>query len=102
MRYVYLIRSEETGCYKIGISKNPEKRKNALQTGNDSDLVLIESYLSKYPTKVETALQNSYSHTRKRGEWFDLGIEQEVKFIAECVKINKNIEYLHTQGNIFI
>lgn len=102
MRYVYLIRSEETGRYKIGVSKHPTKRIEQLQTGNDSDLVLIYTYLSEYPTKVETALQNSYSHIRKRGEWFDLGIEEEIKFIGECSKIEENIKYLVKEGNVFI
>ena len=96
------MRNDETSRYKIGISKDPTKRIEQLQTGNDGDIVLISSFLSKYPTKVETALQNSYAHTRKRGEWFDLGIEQEVKFISECDRIEKNIEYLKEEGNLFI
>jgi hypothetical protein len=96
------MRNDETSRYKIGVSKDPTKRIEQLQTGNDGDIVLIESFHSKYPTKVETSLQNSFSHTRKRGEWFDLGIEEEVKFISQCDKIEKIIEYLIEEGNQFI
>ena len=102
MKYVYLMRNDETSLYKIGISKDPSKRIEQLQTGNDADLTLVCTFLSTYPTKVEIALQNSFAHIRKRGEWFDLGIEQEVKFISECEKIEKNIEYLDKEGNVFI
>ena len=102
MKYVYLMRNDESSRYKIGVSKDPTKRIEQLQTGNDGDIVLIESFYSKYPTKVETSLQNSFSHTRKRGEWFDLGIEEEVKFISQCDKIEKIIEYLIEEGNQFI
>ena len=96
------MRNDETGRYKIGVSKDPTKRIEQLQTGSDGDLVLLNSFKSKYPTKVETALQNGYSHTRKRGEWFDLYLENELVFISECVKIEKNIEYLVLEGNEFI
>ena len=102
MRYVYLMRNDETGRYKIGISKDPTKRLEQLQTGNDGDLVLINQFKSEYSTKIETAMQNSYSHTRKRGEWFDIHLEEEQLFISECIKIEKNIKYLLESGNIFI
>lgn len=102
MNYVYLIRSEETGRYKIGVSKDPTKRIEQLNTGNDSELVLIESFPSEYAYKVETALQNSYAYTHKRGEWFDLYLENELSFIDNCRKIEENIKYLIKEGNDFI
>lgn len=102
MRYVYLIRNNESGNYKLGVSKHPKKRIKQLQTGNDEDLELIESFPSKYPTKVETALHNMYAPNRKRGEWFNLYLENELTFISECVKIEQNIKYLVENGNKFI
>ncbi|MFW6219439.1 MAG: GIY-YIG nuclease family protein [bacterium] len=101
-RYVYLIRSQDNGYYKIGVSKNPQKRIEALQTGNSSKLKLINKFLTEYPTKIETSLHSRYSHTKKNGEWFDLTIEDELKFIDECKKIEKNINFLVENGNIFI
>lgn len=102
MKYVYLIRSQESGLYKIGVSKKPKIRLKQLQTGNGEDLILIESFLSKYPTLVEKAVHRKYSPNKKRGEWFSLGIAEEVTFISECEKIEKNIEYLVIEGNEFI
>jgi len=102
MKYVYLIRAQENGMYKIGVSKDPKVRIKQLQTGSNEDLVIIESFLSKYPHKVETSLHNKFAPTKKRGEWFSLGIEEEVEFISECMKIEKNIEYLIKEGNEFI
>jgi len=102
MKYVYLIRAQENGMYKIGISKDPKKRIKQLQTGSNEDLVLIESYPTEYPTKIEIALHNKFSTSKKRGEWFSLGIAEEVDFISECDKIQKNIEYLVKEGNEFI
>jgi hypothetical protein len=102
MKYVYLIRSEESGMYKVGVSKHPKKRIKQLQTGNGEELTLIESFPSNFPHKVETALHNGYAPDKKRGEWFMLGIEQEFNFISDCAKIEQNIKYLIMEGNEFI
>ena len=102
MKYVYLIRSQENGLYKIGISNKPTIRIKQLQTGNGEDLKLIESFPSQHPTKVETALHNMYASNKKRGEWFELGIDHELSFISECNRIEENINYLLKEGNEFV
>lgn len=102
MKYVYLIQSLEDGYYKIGISKHPKKRVKQLQTGNSSELKLIESYQSEHALKIEKALQNRYSYLRKEGEWFDMSISHEVSFISECKKIEETFEVLKKSGNVFI
>ena len=102
MKYVYLIRSEETGMYKVGVSKHPKKRIKQLQTGNSEDLTLIHSFPSHYPHKVEVALHNGYAPNKKRGEWFGLGLEEEFDFINQAAKIEQYIVYLITEGNEFI
>jgi len=102
MKYVYLLQSLEDGYYKIGISKHPKKRVKQLQTGNSSELKLIESYKSEHALKIEKALQNRYSYLRKEGEWFDMSIGHEVSFISECKKIEETFEVLKKSGNVFI
>lgn len=102
MSFVYLIQNLETSKYKIGISKNPKKRIKQLQTGSGEDLKLIHKYKSKFPRKVETALHNRYSPDKARGEWFNLSLEVDVKFMNECKDIESNIQYLIDNGNIFI
>ena len=102
MKYIYLIRSQEDGYYKIGISKHPQKRIKQLQTGNSSELKLIESYQSNYANSIENTLHRRYSHLNKEGEWFELSVVEEAKFISNCKKIEENIRTLKDSGNIFM
>lgn len=102
MKYVYLMQSLENGYYKIGASKNPQKRIEQLQTGNSSKIKLINKFLTEFSTKIESSLHNLYSHTQKNGEWFDLSIKEEQEFHIECEKIEKNIKILKESGNVFI
>lgn len=102
MSYVYLIQNLETSKYKIGISKNPKKRIKQLQTGSGEEIKLIHEFKSEFPRKVETAMHNRYGHLRAHGEWFYLSISEDVVFIQECTKIEKNIQFLKDEGNYFI
>jgi len=102
MKYVYLIQSLENSYYKIGVSKNPKSRLKQLQTGNASELRLIDTYQSEYANKIEKTLQRRYSHLHKEGEWFDMGISNEVQFPSECRQIEETIHILKKSGNVFI
>lgn len=102
MRYIYLIQSLENSHYKIGISNNPQRRIKELQTGNSSELRLVEVYQSEYAEKIERALQRRYSYLNKEGEWFDMSISNEVTFLAECRKIEETLVHLKKNGNVFI
>ena len=102
MKYIYLIQSIENGYYKIGVSKHPKKRVKQLQTGNSSELKLIESYQSEHAHKVERALQRRYSYLKKEGEWFDLSIKEDVSFLSDCQRIEESINVLKKSGNVFI
>ncbi len=102
MKYIYLIQSQEDGYYKIGVSKHPSRRLLALQTGNSSELKLVESYQSEHAHKVERALQRRYSYLKKEGEWFGLGISEEISFLTDCKQIDESINILKENGNVFI
>ena len=102
MKYIYLIQSLEDGYYKIGVSKHPKKRVKQLQTGNSSELKLVEVYQSEHAHKVERSLQRRYSYLKKEGEWFDLGISEEISFLTDCKQINESIDILKKSGNVFI
>jgi hypothetical protein len=102
MKFIYLIQSLENGYYKIGVSKHPQKRIQGLQTGNPSPTKLIGVYQTEYANQIERALQRRYAHLHKEGEWFDLGISQEVNFKKECQKIEDSIVFLKENGNVFI
>jgi hypothetical protein len=102
MKYIYLIQSLEEGYYKIGVSKNPQRRIKELQTGNSSPLKLVETYQSEYADKIERTLQRRYSHLNKEGEWFDMSIQEEVTFVKNCKAIEENLIFLKKNDNVFI
>ena len=102
MKYIYLIQSLEDSYYKIGISKNPKRRVKQLQTGNSSELKLIESYPSEHASIIEKTLQRRYSYLQKEGEWFDLSLLNEISFQDECKKIEESINVLKKNDNVFI
>jgi len=102
MKQIYLIQSQEDGYYKIGVSKHPKKRVKQLQTGNSSELKLIESYQSEHAHQVERTLQRRYLYLKKEGEWFDLSIAEDVSFLTDCQRIEESIIVLKKSGNVFI
>lgn len=83
--YLYIIGSDQPP-YKVGISKNPDARLKALQTGHPYPLKIhhrIETPANR--TKLlETAIHRNLKHNRQTGEWFDLPLERlllEVEFV---------------------
>jgi hypothetical protein len=102
MKYIYLIQSLENSYYKIGVSKHPKKRIKQLQTGNSSELKLVETYPSEFAHQIEKTLQRRYSYLQKEGEWFDMDISHEVNFVQECRKIEETLTFLKKNNSVFI
>jgi hypothetical protein len=96
MSYIYLMESirDYDTVYKIGYSKNPRKRVNAVQTGNDGMVRVLYEFKTKHGRRVETALHNFYSHKHENMEWFSLDIQDVCNFIPLCEKTEKNIDFL--------
>ena len=99
MNKVYLIQSQENSYYKFGVSKHPQKRLKEHQTGNPSPLKLIDVYSSDIAYKIENVLLNRYSHVKIEGEWYDLGIVNEVTFVSECKKIEEKLRELQIKNH---
>ena len=91
---VYLIKSIENSNYKIGTSIHPLKRLAENQTGNENELILVNTYESEFATKIETTLHNLYASDRKKGEWFNLSLLEEQNFVKNCMKFEKNFVLL--------
>ena len=75
-RYVYVAQESTSGRYKIGISKDPERRIKELNIGNPEQLKLIHYFKSngnKYES--ETITHKMYAAHRLRSEWFDTAID---------------------------
>jgi len=85
--YVYLMIDTKNNFYKIGISNNAVYRKKTLQSEKPTiKLIASKKFINRrIAANFEKALHDSYSHKRKRGEWFILDPEeiQEIKQTLE-------------------
>jgi hypothetical protein len=83
--YVYLIKSEKTGRFKIGVSKNPTKRLRDLEMQKEEALSLVKQWdcslfvtrkshggTYRSPAPIEKALHRKFCDCRAHGEWFRL------------------------------
>lgn len=68
---VYLIYCPDN-IYKIGITKNVEKRMSNLQGSCPFELTLIDAFPTSQPRTDEQDLHDALSHWRMHGEWFRL------------------------------
>lgn len=92
--FVYLIRCEENNYYKIGVTKNIQRRLKQIQTGSPDKIYLVEKYESNYSYKIEKALHGFLSHYHRNNEWFELPLEEELKFLEMCKTIESNFIFL--------
>ena len=71
--HVYLAKAD-TGHYKIGLSKRPEKRIKHFDTQMPVDVVMVYSFPATDCYAAEKALHEEYADVRVNGEWFDLDL----------------------------
>ena len=86
---IYIMRNGYTDQYKIGISKNSNKRKKQLQTGNPNEIILMFKCKIDPGIKakdVELTIHHFLKENGKwiRGEWFKL-TRDEVLSIAKLL-----------------
>jgi hypothetical protein len=96
MGYVYLIGDKDRfGYYKIGATReNVNRRLKALQTGNSGELYVEKFHETSNPFIVENLLHNKYSYKQTINEWFELGLEDVIKFNENCENIEETIEVM--------
>jgi len=74
--YIYFAREEVSGRYKIGISKDPERRIKELNVGNPEKLILDYTYLTNgNGFESESIAHERFKRHRLNGEWFDKSIK---------------------------
>lgn len=101
-KFIYLIQSLESSKYKIGISKNPQKRLKQIQTGSAEEIRLVAQYETENYGHIEKYFHRKYEYLNTIGEWFNLTLENELSFIDECERVDRNIIYLKSEKNEFI
>lgn len=97
--YVYLLKVSGEGIYKIGVSKNVERRVKQLQTGNPEKIEIIKTFLSQYPYKIENVLHRRYKVKHVFGECFQLTNEDINHFEESCRICETNFEILDERND---
>lgn len=77
--YVYLVIGEN-GRYKIGCSRDVEKRIQQLKTSSCENHELVYKFKCKNPYEKEQELHEKFNNKRVHSEWFEL-TKQDVQFI---------------------
>ena len=102
---VYLICSEigDEKLYKIGFTRRKiEDRIKEFETGNGSNIFIIDSYKSIWATKIESRLHKMFKNKKIRGEWFNLDENDILKFNSHCELLHNNFEIISTQNTYFL
>lgn len=69
------------GAYKIGLSKNPQRRLKDIEYQQGSPVKLIYGINTEGMFQTESALHHLFYDKRIEGEWFDLS-EDDLEYIA--------------------
>lgn len=82
--FIYLAQASQTQWCKIGMSKQPYKRMQSLQTGSPLEIILLHRIYTFDAIALEKSLHEYFNAYRVRGEWFDLPAEciQEFPIVA--------------------
>lgn len=96
--FVYLLKVSDD-IYKIGVSKNVNKRVKQLQTGNPDIIEIIETFPSQYPYKVESVLHRRYNYKNIHGECFKLDKKDIEDFKKYCLTCETNFKCLEDMEN---
>ena len=100
--YVYLLAEMgDNFRYKIGFSKDPDKRIKPLRTGNSDEIMELYRYQSYNYIAVERMLHIKFKPDRKHLEWFTMTDEQVLSFMEEAKKADENIDFLNNNNHFF-
>lgn len=100
---IYLVCAEINGVrlHKIGYTKRSiEDRIKEFRTGNASDFYIIDSFRSKWGTKIESSLHRVFKNKKIKGEWFNLTDQDLLSFQERCQTLHDNFELI-TKNNTY-
>lgn len=102
---VYLICAEfeDQQLYKIGYTRRDiSKRIKELKTGNAADFYLIDSFSSKWGTKIESSLHRRFRSKKINREWFKLDENDINEFKTYCEILHKNFDIISLNNTYYI
>ena len=100
MKYIYLLESHNNE-HKIGVTNNIDKRIKSLNTGTANNLILLKSFNSEYPFKVEKMIHKTFNKKKINREWFKLSIDDINKFEPLCFEFENRFKILSESDNPF-
>ena len=102
---IYLICAEidVKKLYNIGYTRRTiQERIREFRTGNASEFYIVDSFQSKWGTKIEAMLHRQYRQRKINGEWFDLSESDINEFKSSCQSIHNNFELLVNNNSYVI
>ena len=98
-QYIYIFSTDKPYIYKVGHSKDVQKRKNSLQTGNVEDIITLETYPTSDSELLEKIIHNildSYRYKSNREHFFcNLEYIKLIINITGCVLDTLRSTYEH-------
>ncbi len=78
---VYILEVRDSGLFKIGITRDIEKRLSQLQTSNPYEFYLIGFYVTPKNKELENLLHKKFQLNRYKREWFKLN---QIEMMQAC------------------
>ena len=92
MGYVYLICDPATDRFKIGVTRDlKSNRIKKLQTGNSTELFMVNHYETEWPFRLETMLHKHFKPKQVLNEWFELDAHDVAHWEYLCQSMEKII-----------
>lgn len=87
--YIYLVCDPANDTFKIGVTRNLNgNRFKKLQTGNSTEIHIVNTYQCDYPFRLEKMLHFKFSNKHELNEWFNLDAYDVSHFIEICEETN--------------
>ena len=85
-KFVYLMKNEEHGVFKIGFSDDVEKRRRNIEGEIPIPFIIeiVQAWETYHFTKLESALHKLFADKHVKGEWFRLSqtdVEECFRFV---------------------
>ena len=101
---VYFLGQDENSCspIKIGVARDIQRRKRALQTGNPLELRLLGWIEADDDFHLERLLKKHFGAARTRGEWFQIEPAEILPFLTRAGRhgfIAKNADAFQIVGH---
>ena len=99
--YVYLLGDfGKEFMFKIGVTRGTiERRIKKLQTGNSSELYIVDYFQTEHPFFIEKWMHIAYGNKKILNEWFMLDLNDLKMFKNKCQRFEDLYNHSHKNKN---